>query len=165
MVCNFVPEYVISVTGQLEKDALLDVFSSEGDEAGGKNSMIPFRVRGEFARIKLKTISSARRRGSLLAGGGQRTETKGGDELTDVKGTIFGFIGPEWFAGVSVTGVHCCFLSEKSEDGKHYGGSFVDFQAKGEVEVSWAVTGRFHMGFPRSKVYEDLEITNKIRGN
>jgi alpha-acetolactate decarboxylase len=156
IVTKFVPEFQLAVNGQLEKDALLDVFSSQGLEAGGKNSFIPFRVRGEFARIKPKAISSARKRGSIRENGAM--ETKGSDDFSDIKGTIFGFIGPECFAGVSITGVHCCFLSDAAEGNGRYGGSFVDFQTKGEVEVSWAVTGRFHIGFPRGEAWEGLDI-------
>jgi alpha-acetolactate decarboxylase len=160
MVTKFVPEYQITVNGQLEEDALLDVFSSQGPDAGGQNSFIPFRVRGEFARVKIKIISSVRQRSSIHD---RATESPGSNDLENIKGTIFGFVGPKSFAGVSVTGVHCCFLSDATEDGEHYGGSVMAFQAKGEVELSWAVTGRFHVGFPRGETWEDLDISNAVK--
>lgn len=156
MVTKFVPEYQLTISGQLEKDALLEIFSSQGPDAGGKNSFMPFRVRGEFARVGFETASKGCGRG--LPRENQSAETRDGNNVSDVKGTIFGFIGPACFASVSVTGVHCCFLSDAAEDGKRVGGILVDFQAKGDVELSWAVTGRFHIGFPRGETWEALDI-------
>ncbi|KIW03671.1 uncharacterized protein PV09_04992 [Verruconis gallopava] len=159
IVTKFVPEYQLTVNGSLDKDALLDVFGSQGDGAGGKNSFIPFRIRGEFARIKLKGNINTPDQAD------HSTSNPGDDDLLDVKGTIFGFIGPESFAGVSVCGVHGCFLSDAPDNEESRGGSFDDFEAKGEVEVAWAVTGRFHIGFPRGDEWENLDITKTIASN
>jgi alpha-acetolactate decarboxylase len=151
MVTRFVPEYEVNVGGQLEKGSLLDVFNSQqGQGAGGKNSFIPFKVRGSFAKIKIRRNQALRRQ--------QKLDEILEDELVDVKGTVFGFCGPDFFKGVSVTGAHCCFLSDKDANGQRQGASFVDFVTAGEAEVTWAVTGRYHLGFPRGDDWEELDI-------
>ena len=155
MVTKFLPEYQITVNGQLERSSVLDVIGSQGGDAGGKNSFIPFRIRGTFAKVKIRQNNSLRRQQESL----QSADSEG--DLTDVKGTIFGFIGPEFFAGVSVTGVHCFFLSDRDDNGERRGGAFVDFETKGQAEVSWAVTGRYHLGFPRGDEWEDLSIKSR----
>jgi len=152
MVTKFAPEYQIMVKGQLEKDDLLDVFSSQGGDAGGKNSFIPFRLRGEFSKV---TVTTGRWFSSWTA-----TEPED-DTFTDVKGTIFGFLGPAWAKHVSVAGPHCYFLANADSSGKFAGGRVEDFIAKGEVELSWAVTGRFHLGFPRGEAWDDMDIASE----
>lgn len=156
MVTKFLPEYQLTVNGQLEKDSLLDVISSQGADAGGKNSFVPFRIRGKFARVKFGKNNALRRQQEPP----RTAESNEGGDLVDVNGTIFGFIGPEFFAGVSVTGVHCCFLGDRDASDERKGGSFVDFETKGEIKVSWAVTGRFHLGFPRGHTWEKLNISS-----
>jgi alpha-acetolactate decarboxylase len=154
MVTRFSPEYAITVNGSFGKDALLDLIRSQGGDAGGKNSFIPFQIRGKFAKICVKANESLRRQHEPS----MKTVSGNNSELVDIQGTIFGFIGPECFAGVSVTGVHCFFLSDKDGGGARRGGSFVDFETQSQAQVSWAVTGRYHLGFPRGEEWEKLEI-------
>jgi alpha-acetolactate decarboxylase len=151
IVTKFLPEYQLNVKGQLERSSLLDVFNSQGLDAGAKNSFIPFKIRGTFSKIKIQRNNILRRQ--------QKLEEPFEDELVDVKGTVFGFHGPEFFNGVSVIGAHCCFLGDRDASGQRQGGGFVDFETKGEVEVTWAVTGRYHLGFPRGDEWEELNIT------
>lgn len=154
MVTKFMPEYQLTVNGQFEKKSLLDVIGSQGADAGGKNSFIPFRIRGTFAKVKVLNNNALRRKRDLLP----EDEASEANVLTNVKGTVFGFAGPEFFAGVSVTGLHCCFLSDRDGNGERRGASFVDFETSGQAEVSWAVTGRYHLGFPRGDTWEPLDI-------
>jgi len=150
MVTKFMPEYQISVSGQLEKDFLLDVFSSQGPEAGGQNSFIPFRLRGEFSTVTVTT--------------GRWVSARASDEppedhtFADVKGTIFGFIGPQWMKHVSVTDAHCYFLRDVESSEKLAGGRVESFCAKGQLELSWSVTGRFHLGFPRGEAWDHVDV-------
>ena len=122
-----------------------------------KNGNILNRKRGKFAKIKMRANNALRRQRESLPEGLAES-----DDLVDIKGTVFGFVGPEFFAGVSVSGVHCCFLSDRDESGERKGGSFIDFETVGEAEVSWAVTGRFHLGFPRGDEWEQLDIKTAI---
>jgi len=153
MVTRFDPEYQIMVNGQLEKDDLLDVFSSEGGAAGGKNSFIPFRLRGEFSKV---TVTTGRWCSSHTP-----ADIPEDDTFDDTKGTIFGFVGPKWMDHISVTGPHCYFLAEADASGKLAGGRVEAFVAKGEVELSWSVTGRFHLGFPRGEAWDDLDVASE----
>ena len=152
MVTKFLPEYQITVNGHFERNSVMDVIGSQGGDAGGKNSFVPFRIRGSFARVKIAKNNALRRHQEPL----KQTETQ--DDLIDVKGTVFGFAGPEFFSGVSVTGAHCFFLSDRDDNGERRGGAFVDFETNGQAEVSWAVTGRYHLGFPRGDTWENLSI-------
>ena len=153
MVTKFVPEYEITVDGELELDSLLDVFSAEGPDAGGWNSFIPFRVRGEFEVVKLEAILQ---RSSPTSSGS--TDNAVLCEVADVKGTMFGFVGPRWVEGMSVSGVRCYFIADSRLDGKCTGGRVSAFRGKGPVEVCWGVTGRYHVGFPRGQSWDELNL-------
>jgi alpha-acetolactate decarboxylase len=159
MVTKFVPEYGLNINGQLEMETLMDIFSAEGPDAGGKNSFIPFRIRGEFSCIQLKIVGPRDRRRSYSAiGFVEAAEQTLQRQLTNVKGTMFGFVSPQWADRISFPGAHCHFLSEKGEDGNWRGGHVKDFQSKGEMEVNWSVTGRFHLGLPRGERWEALDL-------
>lgn len=153
MVTDFKPEYQIMVNGQLEKDDLLDVFSSEGGNAGGKNCFIPFRLHGEFSKV---TVTTGRWVATCST-----ADTPEDYTFSNIKGTIFGFAGPQWMNNVSVTGPHCYFLADSDGSGKFAGGRVEGFVARGEVELNWSVTGRFHLGFPRGESWDDLDIATE----
>lgn len=134
MVTQFRAESRGVVKG-LGMEGLGDVFASRGAERGGRNSLMPFTVVADFARVVLV----------------------GGNVLRDVKGVVFGFGVPGWAVGISAPseGIRCCFL----EEGKgRRGGFVVDFEAGGEVVVEWAVTGRFHLGFPQGEQWQALQL-------
>lgn len=159
MVAKFVPEHQTYVHGEMEKEALLEIFAQNGPDAGGKNSFILFRIRGEFKRIRFEAATRAHCQPSL-----HKTEDLvklEGGELKDINGVIFGIYGPDSFSGISLTGTHCCFLSNPDEDGKRYGGAYVDFETKGDAELSWALPVRFHMGFPQGREWAELEMPKK----
>jgi len=153
-VTQFVPEYSSTVSN-LNTKTLLHVFQSQGPEAGGKNSFVPFCIKGSFKTLHVRI------------GGPQLYDrqplvevAKNAKQWTveGIKGTIWGIVSPEWSQGISVAGVHCHFLSEPDEKGEVQGGHVRDFEIDEEVEVSWAVAGRFHLGMPRGKEWEDLEL-------
>jgi acetolactate decarboxylase len=137
MVTKYVPEFSLEVNGEVDIDSLMDVLGCEGPIAGGKNSFMPFRVRGTFSRVEFYVV---------------------GHELVDVKGTVFGFVSPKWAKHISVTGVHCYFLSERDGEGKLRGGKVKQFKTSGGVELTWSLTGRFHLGLPSGEEWEDLDL-------
>lgn len=168
MVTKFVPEFSLDISGDTEMESLMDLFGVEGPVAGGKNSFMPFRVRGTFGRVELCVVGPAKGRspssrsssvgGVSVSGSPGTPEKEQVHELLDVEGTIFGFVGPKWAEGISVTGFHCCFLSERDAEGKLRGGRVKDFKAHGEVQLTWSLTGRFHLGLPSGEEWESLDL-------
>ncbi|KAF1346447.1 hypothetical protein BDV97DRAFT_300692 [Delphinella strobiligena] len=153
-VSKFVPEYQ-TVTNKLKKDTLMDLFASGGPDAGGKNSFIPFSIKGLFRTLDLRVA------GPQLYGAQPLAEVARNAKqwsLSDIKGTLFGIVSPEWSQGISVAGMHCHFISDADEKGEVQGGHVRDFLVGGDVVVGWAVTGRYHLGMPRGKEWEELEM-------
>lgn len=131
MVTVFQPTYSTTAPKGLKKQQLGEVFASGGQLVGGRNTPMPFRITGAFRSIQV-----------------------GSQTLSDVRGTIFGYMIPAWQKDISGEGAQCCFLS----DDKQSGGRVQDFEAVGDVKVDWAKCGRFHLGFPQSEEYEALTL-------
>ena len=108
-VTKFVPEYRVQVPMNLRKDHLMKIFAAGGAEAGGPNSFIPFLLKGSFKSVKARLAGPAEHEGQSLAEVAANAKQF---ELSNVKGTIFGFVSPAWSQGISVPGVHCHFLTE-----------------------------------------------------
>lgn len=125
-------------------DELRDLLTNQGPEAGGKNSYMPFRVRGHFSSVRVRLD----RRGRELSDQEASTTT-----IHDVLGTLFGFCSPAWAGATSPSGVQCCFLGADLE-----GGEVTGFAAGRGVSVEWAVCGRFHLGLPQGKAWEALDL-------
>ncbi|KAK4986449.1 hypothetical protein LTR28_001986 [Elasticomyces elasticus] len=150
MVTVFEPEMAVVVReAGLALSGLRDVFAA-GVPKGARNSFVPFRLRGRFSAVHV--VSGFPRPGEEAAAAAWRT-------IKDVKGTVFGFAGPSWAKGYSVTGPQCCFLSEEDGQGGRKGGFVVGFEAEGEVRVEWALCGRFHLGLPQGEEWETLELS------
>lgn len=149
-------------------ESLMDVIGCQGSIAGGKNSFMPFRLRGTFSKITLDTVGPKNPSGRTSSSSGSPPAVSGTPErevvheLVHVEGTVFGFYGPKWAEGISVTGFHCSFLSGRDEVGKLRGGRVKDFKASGAVELAWALTGRFHLGLPSGEEWEDLELGGPV---
>lgn len=163
MVTKFVPEFSFNISGDTEMESLMDLLEIEGPVAGGKNSFMPFRLRGSFSFVSLHDVGpsgNSRRSSSATSSPPPAAATPSENErkLENVKGTIFGFHGPKWAEGISPTGFHCSFLSERDEEGVLRGGRVSDFRADGTVELTWAKTGRFHLGLPTDGKFEELEL-------
>nr|OQO25838.1 hypothetical protein B0A51_09750 [Rachicladosporium sp. CCFEE 5018] len=97
----------------------------------GKNTPMPFRVKGRFKYISTQQAT-----------------------LWDVSGTIFGFCFPTWQKGLSGEGLQCCFLSED----KRAGGRVEEFETGEGAGLEWGRCGRFHLGFPQDEEYDALRI-------
>lgn len=166
MVTKFVPEFSLNISGDTEMESLMDLLECEGPVAGGRNSFMPFRLRGSFSFISLQDVgpSGSSRRSSGATSSSPSAAASLGNEnenerkLENVKGAIFGFHGPKWAEGISPTGFHCSFLSERDEEGHARGGRVRDFRADGAVELTWAKTGRFHLGLPTDGKFEELDL-------
>lgn len=166
MVTKFVPEFSLNINGDTEMESLMDLLECEGPVAGGKNSFMPFRLRGFFSFISLHDVGpshTSRRSSSATnspppapASSGNGTEKE--RKLENVKGTIFGFHGPKWAEGISPTGFHCSFLSDRDGEAHLKGGRVRNFRAHGAVELTWAKTGRFHLGLPTDEKFEELDL-------
>lgn len=154
-VTKFVPEYMTKVSSNLKRDNLIDLFSAPGGEGGGKNSFIPFTIKGSFRAVHLRVAGPQQHDGQSLSEVAKNAKQW---SLTDVKGTIFGIMSPEWTQGISVAGIHCHFITDPDADGEVEGGHVRDFEVADGVEVTWSVTGRYHLGMPRGKQWEDLEL-------
>ncbi|KAL1296555.1 hypothetical protein AAFC00_000058 [Neodothiora populina] len=163
-VTNFEAEFRKTIKGRkVTREQLLEVLLDGGADgkAGGRNSFVPFVVRGAFDRLDLRTVAPQR-----FPGQGLREVAKNAKQWSiekKTKGEIFGIVSPEWSQGISVAGVHCHFVALDADgDGKGRveGGHVVDFEAAEdeELEIEWAVTGRFHLGMPRGKEWEELDM-------
>ena len=121
MVCVFQPENRVLQEGGGDTLAnLRSTFEGKGRTGhDGKNTPMPFAVRGAFERV----------------------QTEQGT-LENVQGTIFGYAIPPWAREVSGESIRCAFLNGD----KTKGGSVVDFKSQHGTFVEWARTGRFHLG-------------------
>ncbi|GAB7355282.1 hypothetical protein MBLNU459_g5822t1 [Dothideomycetes sp. NU459] len=154
-VTTFEPEYRVEFPSRLRKAHLLPVFGAGGPDGGGRNSFIAFSVTGAFRSVDVRVAgpqtSPEQPLREVAADAKQWT-------LTGVRGTMFGFMSPDWAQGISVAGPHMHFLSEEGEGGELKGGHVRDFEAEEGVQLRWAVTGRFHLGMPRGEKWEALEL-------
>lgn len=154
-VTRFVPDYTTVVSEKLTKDDLMEVFKSGGPEAGGDNSFIVFCIKGEFKKMHLRIAGPQEYEGQKLSevAANARQWT-----MNSIKGVMFGIYSPPWSQGMSVGGTHCHFLSEKDEEGVLKGGHVRDFEVENGVEISWAVTGRYHLGMPKGEAWNKLDL-------
>ncbi|KAF1825472.1 alpha-acetolactate decarboxylase [Dissoconium aciculare CBS 342.82] len=125
MVTIFQPTQRVKPPQSTTNKKLLEVFQA------GKNTTMPFRIRGPFKYINTK----------------QQT-------YWDAKGTIFGFFVPNWQSAISGEGLQCCFLSED----KGNGGRVVEFETDEGAVLEWSKCGRFHLGFPQDEDYDELQL-------
>jgi len=136
MVTKYEPEYRhrLPAGTSLTLSGLPDVFKRGSVGASGKNGYVPFSVYGRFASVKVK----------------------GAEEMRDVKGTMFGIRSPKFASEFSYPGTHCSFLSEDRTEG----GKVEEFEAgdEGGLTVEWAVTGRYHLGFPHDPSWHDMDL-------
>lgn len=153
-VTNFQPEFEAKVDA-LKKSALVHVFESNGPGAGGKNSFVPFVVKGKFKSLQLRIAGPQEHDGQDLAEVAANARKW---SVQDVKGIMFGIASPEWMQGVSVGGVHCHFMTEPEQGKDPEGGHVLDFETGDGALLQWAVTGRYHLGFPRDDEWEKLDL-------
>lgn len=159
-VTKFIPEFEAR-TPRLKKNGLLDLFEKAGPGAGGKNSFVPFVVKGQFKSLHLRIAGPQQHPDQDLAEVAANAKKW---TLEGVKGTMFGIVSPEWMQGVSIGGVHCHFMTEPEQGKDAEGGHVLDFETGDEADLQWSVTGRYHLGFPRDEQWESLDLTADITG-
>ncbi|KAH8732123.1 alpha-acetolactate decarboxylase [Phaeosphaeriaceae sp. PMI808] len=120
----------------LTKESLEDLVSSaELGPAKGINTLMPFKVTGTFTLITLK---------------------EGGSHDL-IRGTIFGFVVPQWMMHISGPRVFAEFLDEDQTKG----GLIDDFEIDEAVTLTYAKCGRFHLGFPQGPEWEDVRLPGR----
>lgn len=133
MVTIFQPTYRIKLP-DLALDSLEElVSSSELGPAKGINTLMPFKIVGLFASVSLD----------------------GAGSMSEVMGTMFGFVVPSWMRDISGPRIHAHFLDANETKG----GLVTDFDLSEGVTLGFAKCGRFHLGFPQDPEWEDVKIS------
>ncbi|KAJ4404155.1 hypothetical protein N0V91_006057 [Didymella pomorum] len=131
MVTIFRPTFRMEVP-ELDLESLDDLLSSPKlAHARAVNTLAPFKVVGMFKSVEF---------------------TDGGEQ-SDLKGIVFGFAVPAWMKGISGPRIHAHFLADSGE----VGGRVVNFETD-VATLSFAKTGRFHLGFSQSQDWEDVRL-------
>ena len=88
-----------------------------------------FRLRGEFSRVKTRSVPAQKKPYPPLA---EVTATQPVFELENLRGTLVGFLSPDFVRGVNVPGFHMHFLADDLSGGGHV----LDFEfTGGELEI------------------------------
>ncbi|KAK8100644.1 hypothetical protein PG999_011018 [Apiospora kogelbergensis] len=103
-------------------------------KVGWPNSPMPFRITGAFRSV----------------------HTKSG-LYEDVEGVIFGFMIPKWQATVS--GDAYSQMRFIDDDRKQGGGNVLGFETAEGVLLETGACGRFHLGFPQDKLFNELKFS------
>lgn len=131
MVTIFRPTFRMEVPS-LDMESLDDLLSSSKlAHARAVNTLAPFKVVGMFKSVE---FTDAR-------------------EQHDMKGIIFGYAVPTWMKGISGPRLHAHFLADSGD----VGGKVMDFETD-VATLSFAKTGRFHLGFSQSQDWEDMRL-------
>jgi alpha-acetolactate decarboxylase len=135
MVTIFYPGHKLDTRG-LSIDTLDSQLSSSNlGHIWGANSLMPFRIEGNFTSI----------------------EIDGGSEHRDVKAAIFGFVVPSWMEGISGPRTHCHCVMEETDRKERFGGKVKRFETR-RATLGFAKCGRFHLGFPQGEEWETQEL-------
>lgn len=131
MVTIFRPTFRMEVP-QLDMESLDDLLSSPKlAHARAVNTLAPFKVVGLFKSVEF---------------------TNGGEQ-SNLNGIVFGFAVPTWMKNISGHRIHAHFLADSGE----VGGRVEDFETD-VATLSFAKTGRFHLGFSQSQEWEDMRL-------
>jgi len=167
-VTKFMPAFRSALSTGFSKDELVDYFAGAGGEGGGTggpNSFVPFSVTGSFKSVNVRIAGPRSHERENLAEVTARAKKW---DLKDVKGTMFGVASPEWMQGVTVGGVHAHFLSDEGEGSGaqevRKGGHVLGFETGEKAVLEWAVTGRYHLGFPGDENWENLDLMADTAG-
>lgn len=132
MVTIFQPTYRIKLPN-LSFEELEELVSSEElGPAKGVNTLMPFTITAAFASVSLEQSG----------------------ELTNIEGTIFGFVVPRWMREISGPRIHAHFLDEEESTG----GRVEGFEIEEALTLGFAKCGRFHLGFPQGPEWEDVKL-------
>lgn len=131
MVTIFRPTFRMEVPS-LDMESLDDLLSSPKlAHARAVNTLAPFKVVGMFKSV----------------------EFSHGGEQQDRAGIIFGYVVPTWMKGICGPRIHAHFLADSGETG----GRVANFETE-VATLSFAKTGRFHLGFSQNQDWEDVRL-------
>jgi len=80
------------------------------------NLIQAIRIDGQFKYLKLRSVPRQKRPYRRLA---EVVKDQSVFELTDVRGTLVGFLIPPWMKGINVPGYHFHFITEDRKRGGH----------------------------------------------
>jgi len=84
--------------------------------APGKNSFCAFRLRGEFSRVRTRSVPAQEKPYPPLT---EVTADQPVFDLENTEGTLIGFLSPDFVRGVNVPGFHMHFLADDLSGGGH----------------------------------------------
>ena len=110
-------------------DALLS--SSEFGPAKGVNSLMPFKITGDFETVELNWGTKH-----------------------NVSGSLVGFVVPNWMKAISGPRIHTHFLDANDE----YGGRVIEFKMGVDATLRFAKAGEFRLRFPQGEEWENMRV-------
>ncbi|SEB39498.1 acetolactate decarboxylase [Terriglobus roseus] len=145
-VTHFVPQQELRVTATVSRNDLLPIIAW----AAQKNLFTAVQIEGLFQEVRTRTVAKQTRPYPPL------TEAAGDDAENIVrltKGTLVGFLSPDYAQGFQVAGFHLHFLSED----KTVGGHMLDFIAQ-DVTIRISPIHRLHVELPTSVAFLNAEM-------
>lgn len=125
-VIEFFPDYREEIAGTLTMEELEEKIRKIIPE---KNLFGAFRIRGKFARVKTRSVPAQEKPYPPLA---EVTAHQPVFELENLRGTLIGFLSPDFVRGVNVPGFHMHFIADDLSGGGHVLGFEL---SRGELEV------------------------------
>lgn len=125
-VTGFTADYREKIAGPL---TMAELEEKVPGLPAGRNLFCFFRLTGEFARVRTRSVPAQEEPYPPLA---EVTASQPVFELKDLRGTLIGFLSPDFVRGVNVPGFHMHFLADDLSGGGHV----LDFElAAGELEA------------------------------
>ena len=112
---------------------------STGASGWSKHDYLSVQIRGKFESIEVNQDGQS-------------------ITISNAKGTMFGFRAPSWAAATSPEGLRLHFISDADEYGLRRGGDVRGFQLMAGASVEFATCGRFHLGLPKGKQWESMDL-------
>lgn len=161
MVTHFEPTTTVNAA-LASKEATSELLASLFPTA--RNTYIAVRLDGVFRSVTVRTAEGQREPGEKLLVVGSRQVTH---KFEGVRGTLVGFLSPEFLQGVSVAGIHLHFI----EEGKQRGGHVLALETEGEVRVGASALWKVVLELPKddkqfneAKLEKDSEGIRAIEG-
>jgi alpha-acetolactate decarboxylase len=133
------------------KNSLLDILGNL--LPGTKNHFIAVRIYGAYKSITVRTGNGQKEPHESLTEVGKRQVVT---VLEGVRGTLIGFVSPNFLQGITVAGEHLHFIT----DDKQRGGHLLGLETEGEADISAAVMTTMHLELPKDD--EDFKAANLV---
>jgi len=147
MVTSFEPNMIFNIEhdGSPTLEQLLEFKVPES------NLIQAIRIDGHFKHVKLRSVPKQKRPYGRLA---KIVEKQSVFELTDVRGTLVGFLIPPHFGGVNMPGYHFHFITKDRSRGGH-----VMKCRTGHVEMQIDEIPEFHLVLPETGDFLKANLT------